>query len=1279
MILDKPIRMSASPEDHAAMHEAIAANPHDDGPRLIYADMLDQSGHPHLAEAYRRTTLQGQMPWYGSHAGALHSECYGEHKHIPNAGVQVEIYDGHAAQNPTGKDFARIILGEKKSHPESRENEHFPQYETDDMEHVRGLLSELDPVALRGMGSHRAMWQVMSAARTTDTDKWDTRETFRFAKAGQPVKLGLMPPRDDRIPPGDPRHGVDSPDSIPFRPSLEPRDLELMAQIKDDDHERWRITGDHLYENGHPALGRALMTGEPYSTERAFELMDQTKEYSLADCGVTVASHSGYNSGRRLFQHVMYHPGGKWAQLMVMAGRVSHPWDRGRTTFLLTDPEVIRDVVHEGMEKDRELNAGRHPLLNRMHKDSNAEAHAVLDALHADHPDLPREPMRWSKGGKPVRMGMPFDADAHYEALNASPHEPDMAEYIRHRFAPDYGHSTPDHPVHNGTGFILPDGTPVSMGDQHTRMEDHRSAIPRHDAMVRWGWPQHVTDEYAQGNRSPALAETVRRARAVRIHVDPRTVATESHGPTTQRQRDAIAMHIMRAKPKSLIMQHAGHDVAIDNPSADDVDRHLRKRPVGMSMRERLRQAVRMGRDDNPHIFEAVKADPHNEGPWHMLADSLDQSGKPHFAGLMRDIATRGRKVDRSTQPTMHYDETNDVFPRSTLPRFEEDITGHIAGVPVSFGVHGDFVALKLHDRRTFHGSPNGPHYFHPASIYVTNQRAADIASEMDERRPTWGEPAPESPERFAYQAPKGGLVVRGVNYPAGQMVPKEAVQPAPAAAPPPKKADGATRRRIRGHLKQAKKFSRGTPVRLMHDTPLFGAQIAASPDDSAPKLIYADYIQEHGLDHTADAIRRDNGMPTEHERGHKIGGYEWQSIGSISGMIGRDRDEILPHAHISTERNQETHQIRHNVLITLPLADYFKAADGAWFTTTDHDLVRGLVSELKPWPGNTSPQAMRWRKFLEGLDDRPVRPEQFSRYIGETHPKMTAKADGPVEYLDEKSRRDAILGIRNMTGKDYNDHQAAALFGWVPGSVVRSELYMTHKDEHMLETSAVDRDSFGGSYEVSRKLHAYPGGSLTLHTAFTGIPRLGHDGAPNPFRGLSASNIARAIHAAHELGIPRMTSDCAWDNSKHPYFTGARHWPLIGYDGSIPEWHIAKIPPHIRAEVDLWTGGRFGSTRSVYDLVSHPEGRQWWFDNPHEFKGWIETRPGSRTRERVMESIQEALEKHRIRPVPAIPGPERMQMVLGSGQDAVSLDSAMQNLVKNGVVHPDHADDLLP
>ncbi len=201
--------------------------------------------------------------------------------------------------------------------------------------------------------------------------------------------------------------------------------------------------------------------------------------------------------------------------------------------------------------------------------------------------------------------------------------------------------------------------------------------------------------------------------------------------------------------------------------------------------------AVRFGAADNPHIFESVKADPHNDAHWHILADSLEEAGKPHLAELARNLAASEKQLSTWTKkPERQVDFSGDRisggFNRS------KDRRGRIGGVPVQIHGYNNYHVINIGSDFFDHSGWSSE----PGHAFVTPEHSDLIASEFDDE-------------------PKPALMNRD-----GQPI----------------------------HMSRA-------------DMAAFARAIHANPQDEAPGLIFADWLDEQGH-HKLAALHRDPRSP---------------------------------------------------------------------------------------------------------------------------------------------------------------------------------------------------------------------------------------------------------------------------------------------------------------------------------------------------------------------------------------------------------------------------------
>lgn len=197
------------------------------------------------------------------------------------------------------------------------------------------------------------------------------------------------------------------------------------------------------------------------------------------------------------------------------------------------------------------------------------------------------------------------------------------------------------------------------------------------------------------------------------------------------------------------------------------------------SQQERDGIPVRMTRDDILGLWEAVKAEPHDRGRWHLLADALDEIGKPATGELMRQLAEKAKKYGPNDKIGLPRDTTSG----SSLAH------AATSGIPI--------LMWPLYTRQGRHfgvylNSSNHPWESPVATAYLSDEHGQRLLHEMEtdiprtemalEARPIAEAkkefPLPAHPEQFAAtRAPGGtGMIIRGLMYAPGEFAPEEAV-----------------------------------------------------------------------------------------------------------------------------------------------------------------------------------------------------------------------------------------------------------------------------------------------------------------------------------------------------------------------------------------------------------------------------------------------------------------------------------------------------------------------
>jgi hypothetical protein len=160
---------------------------------------------------------------------------------------------------------------------------------------------------------------------------------------------------------------------------------------------------------------------------------------------------------------------------------------------------------------------------------------------------------------------------------------------------------------------------------------------------------------------------------------------------------------------------------------------------------------------------------------------------------------------------------------------------------------------------------------------------------------------------------------------------------------------------------------------------------------------------------------------------------------------------------------------------------------------------------------------------------------------------------------------------------------------------------------------------------------------------------------------------------------------DAGMGGAFHP-FTGGWHWPMLGADGIVPNFHEA--PPDVLEEANQMSNGRFAQTRLFSDFFQSPKAKQWYSENPAGHNAFVDTTPGSYSRREIERHVGENAAKRGFEaPTPdtsmmasfpkekyTVPQlePARMHMFVPH----YAMHPALLHLRDTGSLHPDFFDE---
>lgn len=600
--------------------------------------------------------------------------------------------------------------------------------------------------------------------------------------------------------------------------------------------------------------------------------------------------------------------------------------------------------------------------------------------------------------------------------------------------------------------------------------------------------------------------------------------------------------------------------------------------PVRLALR-RIGFPIKLGMSDIPALHAAIVHNPHDDAPWLIAADALDEVGKPATAEAYR-LMTKGSRSGIAGGNI--HDPPRRLYMPFPPGQYVTGVGGDIAGIPI---------VLYRHENSWNLSPLSGPRFSSVGSVYLDEKHGRDVLHEIDEAQTqSWnGEP---------------------IDY-----------------------------------TEELKK--------LRHDNPPI--QDEPQPEQLARPL--PDWVPQENPDHPSP---------------EKTGWVPVQSTWIAGLKLRPDRT-----TEMMVKKGGKTYP--------------YPGINLAMF---------------RRWIAAKSPGKWWWRNIGYPMMETRT-PHKLSRFTGYVHPAFTPEADlpyAPDRLQDNKSvypQSEVMEWAQRHVHPNITPAHLSALIGWLPGTrtaVFREGKKKISRGDYLAgqEPTSLTFHTYGPGFNTVRTIHSknITGNNKPLiYNEESHIEPYIKDeetGAhtPNPLRGASAPALLRQMRAAYEVGIPKITWWSAWSEPQKrggPSFadyTGGLHWPFIGANGYVPH-SMGEIPQTIVNDADVASNGRFSQTREFADLFQSELAKKWYEFNPKSHKSFVDTTPGSYSRQAVERHVGENAVKHGMEgPEPdaaiyqqpehaGIAEPVQMNRILHRRK----YHEGIEHLLTTGSCHPEHVD----
>lgn len=189
---------------------------------------------------------------------------------------------------------------------------------------------------------------------------------------------------------------------------------------------------------------------------------------------------------------------------------------------------------------------------------------------------------------------------------------------------------------------------------------------------------------------------------------------------------------------------------------------------------------------------------------------------------------------------------------------------------------------------------------------------------------------------------------------------------------------------------------------------------------------------------------------------------------------------------------------------------------------------------------------------------------------------------------------------IKSILGKDVTPQDLVRLVGATPESNVDIKINNKGQIEFYVRGPgySTDYSESNPQYEMIRYLYRDAQGQLVMHNASFMMD----DSAQG--QGLGTKIFSDEVASLQQLGVSRIDTEAAGS----PY-NGYYTWPRLGYVGPLEEFYQDDIKQGI-ADGEL--PKKWAKYTTLQELMSTPEGREWWKDNGSTINLSFDLTPGS-------------------------------------------------------------------